>query len=270
MLNACWTPFALRSIGEIVSTRCALVRGMLVSLVGLASLQANESDPVLFRRWEINSASEFSACAAVDVDHDGRLDIYCGDRWYQAPSWKPHKTRDVPLIRGRYDDYSNLPLDVDGDGWTDIISVNYRSKTLYWVQHPGSNAGEWQSHKIDSPGPSETGRLEDIDGDGVVDLLPNGADFAAWYELVRPARGQVAGAVHWTRHDLPRELVGHGLGFGDVDGDGRDDLVSAADGCRPPLTDGGTVGRGTTIFVCIEMPASPSSCMMWTRMGTTT
>ena len=201
--------------------RCA--SWLLFAVVG--SLAAEEDQVLLFRRWEINPASQFSACAAVDVNRDGRLDIYCGDSWYESPGWVRHKTRDVPMIRGRYDDYSNLPLDVNRDGWTDIISVNYRSKSLFWIEHPGDTGSQWQAHEIDNPGPSETGRLVDVDGNGFLDVLPNGADFAAWYEQLFSASDSKV-TVHWIRHDLPEEIIAHGIGFGDIDRDGHGDLVS--------------------------------------------
>jgi dienelactone hydrolase len=69
-----------------------------------------------FRRHDVNLDSTFPACAALDVNRDGRLDIVCGGWWYEAPHWEAHFLREVSIIRGRYDDYSNLPLDVDGDG----------------------------------------------------------------------------------------------------------------------------------------------------------
>lgn len=184
-------------------------------------LDAADTD---FRVHVLNAESEFSSAAAADVDHDGDLDIVCGGFWYEAPQWTRHFLRDVENINGRYDDYSSQPLDVDLDGWTDFISVNYRSRSIYWVRHPGDLAQPWTRHIIDTPGRSETGRLFDVDADGDDDILPNGTDYASWYEFTTAVTGEPA----WVRHDLPAGLAGHGIGFGDINGDGRGDVV----GCR--------------------------------------
>lgn len=173
-----------------------------------------------FRVHVLNPESEFSAAAVFDVDRDGDLDIFSGGFWYEAPDWKRHVVRDVENIGGRFDDYSNLPLDVDQDGWTDVVSINYRSRSLYWVRHPGGDLSQsWEKRLIDTPGKSETGILADVDGDGRTDALPNGVDFAAWFRAPTNADGS------WTRHDLPPDLAGHGVGFGDLNGDGRGDIV---------------------------------------------
>lgn len=178
-----------------------------------------------FVRHEVDARSELAAAAAMDVNHDGRLDIVTGAAWYEAPAWKKHTVREVEFIRGRYDDYSCLPLDVNGDGWTDFITANYRSEKLAWIEHPGEKLGPWQEHVIEKPGPMETGRLYDINGDGRPDILPNGRDFAAWWELVGdPASGSKPSVV-WRRHELPPQVIGHGVGFGDINGDGRGDVI---------------------------------------------
>ncbi len=178
----------------------------------------------------LNRSSQFSACAVFDVDKDGQTDIFCGGFWYAGPRWDRYATRAVPNIRGRYDDYSNLPMDVNGDGWTDVISVNYRSRALYWVENPGgwsgpgralNSAGRWKTHQIDMPGASETGILADVDADGSLDVLPNGVQFSAWYQLDRAAP-----SPRWVSRELPAEVAGHGIGFGDIDGDDRGDIVS--------------------------------------------
>lgn len=210
------SPYPL--LGAVVIEAAALAVAILQQ-----PLAAAAADAPLFRRHVIDAASTYCACAAIDVDRDGRLDIVCGGVWRQAPDWRPHKLRDVEMIRGRYDDYSHLPMDVNGDGRLDLVSANYRSQSIYWVEQPADGVGVWKKHLIDAPGAMETGRLVDVDGDGRLDILPNGVQFAAWYELL-PGAGVVD---RFVRHDLPAEIAGHGVGCGDINGDGRPDIVSS-------------------------------------------
>ena len=199
---------------------------------GLAG--ASMAEEIKFRRHVLNPDSEFCSCLAMDVNRDGELDIICGGYWYEGPTWKRHFLRQVRMIGNRYDDYSHLPMDVNADGWTDYISVNYRSGTLYWVEHPGSALGVWKKHLIGAPGKSETGRLEDVDGDGRIDVLPNGMDWSGWYELVHAADSGGKTVPRWIQHDLPTELTGHGTGFGDINGDGRSDVVGTRGWAEAP------------------------------------
>ncbi|HEY2880821.1 MAG TPA: VCBS repeat-containing protein [Pirellulales bacterium] len=192
---------------------------------------------VAFRKHVIDAEAQFCAACVFDVNHDGKLDIVCGSNWYEAPTWKKHFVRDVEALGNppRYDGYAHLPMDVNGDGWTDVITVNYRSKSLKWLEHPGSGFGPWKAHTIDEPGPMETGRLVDIDADGQLDILPNGVQVAGWWELVREKNADGIVTPHFIRHDLPREIAGHGVGFGDIDGDGRDDIVGPRGWLQAPL-----------------------------------
>jgi hypothetical protein len=78
----------------------------------------------------------------------------------------------------------------------------------------------------------ETGRLYDIDGDGRLDLLPRGGNFSAWWELVPGAPGT---AATWVRHNLPQTASGHGGGFGDLNGDGRGDIIGPSGWLEAPV-----------------------------------
>ncbi len=176
-------------------------------------------DGLKFQLHVVDSNAIFSSCGVMDVDKDGDQDIVSGAWWYEAPSWKRHFVGEVEIIRGRPDGYSHLEMDVNRDGWTDLVHVNFRSASIYWLEHPGSSLGEWTKHVVEVPGPMETGRLYDVDGDGQMDVVPSAWDFAAWYELLPGTDGQ------WARYEIDSAGAGHGSGFGDVNGDGRGDFV---------------------------------------------
>ena len=48
------------------------------------------------------------------------------------------------------DDFSDLPLDVNGDGHIDIVSCAWFAKRLWWIENPGHGKGEWKEHEIET------------------------------------------------------------------------------------------------------------------------
>jgi hypothetical protein len=182
----------------------------------------------------VNERSPFEAAGVADLNGDGVADIFSGDSFYEGPSWKRHRVREVAFRKegGYHEDSGDLPLDVNGDGHVDIVTCAYGTKRLGWIENPGVAGQPWIEHDIDYPGPSETCRLADINGDGRQDLLPNVPDRVVWYELAAQKP-----KVLWKRHDLGTQGSGHGTGMGDIDGDGRLDVVTSKGWYKQPGKD---------------------------------
>ena len=118
---------------------------------------------------------------------------------------------------------ATLPLDVNGDGNTDFVTCSYFGQDVGWVENPGKPGAAWTYHEIDQPGNIEAAWMVDLSGDGVPDVLPNTVNVVVWYEVVKKADGK---GVELKKHDFGKEAAGHGVGSGDVNGDGRTDLLT--------------------------------------------
>jgi hypothetical protein len=181
--------------------------------------------PARFTRRLI-AAEPFESAGVFDVDGDGVLDIVSGAFWYQGPDFvRRHYIGPIRRVGEYYDDFSHIAMDVNGDGRLDFITCGAWSGTLRWRENPGVPGDEWPEHVIHATGGIETTRAWDVDGDGELELVPNtpGSPLA-FYKLARDAQGRPLG--RFTRHLVdPLGRQAHGLGFGDIDGDGRGELV---------------------------------------------
>jgi hypothetical protein len=186
-----------------------------------------------WKKHVVNAQAVFEAADAADINGDGKLDIFSGDSWYEAPTWKRHQVRDVAVSPNPHyrEDFASLPLDVNRDGKIDFLTCSYFTRMVGWVEHPGDPLQPWKTHSIDTPGPSEAAQLVDINGDGRPDFLPNTVNRVVWYEL-----SAAPGAVQWIKHDLGAESGGHGVGIGDVNRDGRLDIITPKGWHEQPAT----------------------------------
>src|SRR5688500_20131132 len=113
---------------------------LLVLLLAALSIAETRPPDVPFRARMIDAGASETA-AVADVNRDGRLDIVSGEHWYEAPSWRPHRFRELGFSGNYIDAFSDLPVDVDGDGAVDIATVSWFGKKLSRFRHQVKGAG---------------------------------------------------------------------------------------------------------------------------------
>ena len=183
--------------------------------------------PVKFRKVMI-ADTRFESCGVFDVNNDGILDIVCGDSWYEGPDYTNpkniHPIGPITPFGEYYDDFSTIPMDVNGNGYLDFIEGSWFVDTLRWKENSKDPNIPWREHVIDTIGNIETTRGFDIDGDGDIEIIPNAPAIpVVIYKLIKDENGK--GTGKFDSFKIYDEPQGHGIGFGDITGNGRCDIV---------------------------------------------
>jgi len=172
----------------------------------------------------------YESAGVFDVNGDGIPDIVSGAFWYEGPDFKKrHKIGGVKAYEEYYDDFSTIALDINGDGRLDFITGGWWGGTLRWRENTGEAGKDWPEHIIGETGNIETTRAWDVDGDGEFEIVPNTPNSPlVVYKLIRDKAGKGTGkfaAYKLKFKGRDNDQQGHGLGFGDITGNGRGDFV---------------------------------------------
>lgn len=191
------------------------------------------------RRLQLDDKFYAEGAVFADLNHDGAMDVVAGPFWYEGPAYKVrHEIYEPkPYDPLKYsENFIAAANDVDGDGWTDVLVIGFPGLDAAWYRNPGHREGRWAKHHVHAPVDNESAMYVDLTGDGRLQIVcSSGGKYGyAAPDPSDPTRPWVFHPI--STHSNAFQRYTHGLGVGDVDQDGRNDLIERGGWWQQPAS----------------------------------
>lgn len=226
---------------------------MLVFLICVPAIFA--AHPVEFRvRLLTVDANE--GCDVADIDKDGKLDVVAGRNWYRNGDWVPRPLRIIEDWNGYVRSNGDWAYDVNGDGYPDVMAMDFTAGEVYWYENPGPDGLRmghlWAPHVLVDTGlkNNEVCYLVDILGNEKPEWFSNQWNkdnpTVIWMLTTKQSDVEVkqGGESKEAKGSIPAlegheigSINGHGVGFENINNDGRDDIVFGLGWYERPVGD---------------------------------
>ena len=128
------------------------------------------------------------------------------------------------VTNGYSDNFISAAHDFNGDGWTDYLVMGFPGKETVWYENPQGKDAPWVKHVALDVTDNESPMFTDVNGDGRPDLLCMSGGHLGYATFDPKKPGE-----KWTWHPISPKLAfqrfTHGIGCGDVNGDGKMDIL---------------------------------------------
>ncbi|MHA3775217.1 FG-GAP-like repeat-containing protein [Verrucomicrobiota bacterium sgz303538] len=194
-----------------------------------------------------------------DFNKDGKMDVVSGPYWWEGPDFQKRHTyypdtkrskikkqdgteAEIAGFKGALsneneysDNFLCFTRDFNGDGWTDVLVIGFPGKEAFWFENPQGKDQPWEKHLAWDVVDNESPMFADITGDGKPEIICSSGGYLGYAEPDSKNPN-----AKWTWHNIspkgPWQRFTHGIGIGDVNGDGRMDMLEASGWWEQPAS----------------------------------
>lgn len=222
--------------------RYVLFRAAFLSLLVVVPFSPLWAEQELHSFEQLVLSEEFfseGACIA-DIDGDGHRDIVSGPYWYSGPEFRLRHEYTVVRqfsIKAYSDHFFTFAEDFNADGRPDLLVIPIPGGSAFWFENPGVTDAHWKKHLVLEHVGNESPAFIDLSGDGQSDLICIRGGSIGYASRVA-ARPEEPWTFTPVSDDRRYGRFTHGLGVGDVDGDGRLDVLERNGWWQQPESEG--------------------------------